>query len=369
MNWEPYFTQRPAWLEGTGEANDVVLCSRIRLARNLADTPFPARLTREGQEQVLRKVAEASAGVPSLRPHEFVALSSLKKLERQFLMERRLISPEMAFEEGEQAVLIGPQQLVTLMVNEEDHLRLQAFQPGLSLRAGWHIANQIDDELSQQLPFAFDEDWGYCTRCPTNVGTGMRASCLVHLPALVMNGDIQRVLEELARMGVSARGLYGERSKAWGDLFQISNARSLGQSETEIVEMVEQVIQSLVHYERKSREGLGDVKHHQATEDTIYRAWGILRNARVISYDEAMLLLSRVRLGLAMGFDLPVTPAMLNNLMILTQPAHLQLLKGGPLKAEDRDCWRAALIRHKLANPDKGLEPGTSNPKQVGPER
>jgi protein arginine kinase len=235
-----------------------------------------------------------------------------------------------------------------VMVNEEDHIRLQSLAEGLAFEAAWKRADEIDTQLGERLPFAFDSEWGFCTRCPTNAGTGMRASCLLHLPALVINGDIEKILESLVAAGVTARGFYGERSKAFGDLFQISNSVSLGQSEREILESVQRAVEALAHHERQARAALLEPSRRAATEDLVFRAWGILRNARLISYDEAMLLLSRVRVGSQIGLALPVDPAVLNHLMLLTQPAHLQILSGRPLKTEERDHLRAELIRDKL---------------------
>jgi len=326
----------------------MVLSSRIRLARNLVDQPFPARLDHLAQRQVLKQVATAAAGTPSLANAEFIDLHETRKIERQFLMERHLISPEMASEDGERGVMISATRDLSLMINEEDHLRLQSFASGLALREIWKRADTADSELGEKLPFAYDAEWGFCTRCPTNMGTGLRASCLLHLPALAVNGDIDRVLEGLPTLGVTARGFYGEKSKAIGDLFQISNATSLGHTENELIENIERVVLGITQYERQAREGLKDPHQRLSSEDNVFRAWGILLHARLISYDEAMTLLSNVRLGLQMGLPVPVRPNVINQLMLITQPGHLQLMKGSTLKAEERDRWRAAIIRHKL---------------------
>jgi protein arginine kinase len=348
MNWEHLFNEPHVWSENQGPQNDVVLSSRIRIARNLLDRPFPARLDYAGQREVLHEVVEAAAATPSLANAEYVNLHETRKLERQFLMERHLISPEMASEEGERGVLISPSRHLSLMINEEDHLRLQSFESGLALREAWKRADVADSELGEKLPFAYDSEWGFCTRCPTNVGTGMRASCLLHLPALAVNGDIDRVLEGLPSLGVTARGFYGEKSKAIGDLFQISNSTSLGHSEEELIENIERVVHGLIQYERQAREGLNNPHQRTISEDQVFRAWAILLHARLISYDEAMTLLSNVRLGLQMGFPIPVKPNIVNQLMLITQPGHLQLIKGSTLKAEERDRWRAVIIRNKL---------------------
>jgi protein arginine kinase len=348
MNWEEIYKEPHTWLEGSGPSNDVAISTRVRLARNVVDVPFPARLDAAGRRHLMEQVLTAASKSASLGTARYIDLTEAKKNERAFLMERHLISPEMAFDGEDRGVLIGPGQNVTLMINEEDHLRLQSFAVGLSLREAYTQADKADTELGQTLPYAFDAEWGFCTRCPTNAGTGLRASALLHLPALVMNGDIDRVLDGLQQMGVTARGFYGERSKAIGELFQISNTLTLGHSENEILENIDRVVQSLLHYERQSRESLMDPRRRSAVEDQIWRSWGLLRHARLISYDETMSLLSQVRLGLYLGLPVPAKAATLNQLMLVTQPAHLQLLKGSTLKAEERDRWRATLIREKL---------------------
>jgi len=212
MNWEGIFKEPHVWLEASGPSGDVVISSRVRLARNVVDVPFPARLNAEGRQKLIDQVLNASRAAPTLASAHYINLTDTKKNERQFLMERHLISPEMAAENLDRGVLIGPGQEVTLMIHEEDHLRLQSFTAGLALKEAYAKADRVDTELGENLPFAFDAEWGYCTRCPTNIGTGLRASCLFYLPALIINGDIDRVLDGLAPMGVTARGFYGERS-------------------------------------------------------------------------------------------------------------------------------------------------------------
>lgn len=354
MNWQQIMDSNHLWLNGQGAQNDVVISSRIRLARNLVEAAFPARLDAQSQHAVLTRVKEAVETSPSFVSSVLIDMAETKKLDRQFLMERHLISPEMAFGEGYRGVAIRPGQGLTLMINEEDHIRLQSFQSGLGLTAAWKLADKADNELSERLNFAFDGDWGFCTRCPTNMGTGMRASALLHLPALVLGGDLQKILASLAQMGVTARGFYGERSKALGDLYQISNGTSLGQSETELLETIERVVNTLAQHERQSREALKSGTRQGMTEDGVYRAWGILRHARSMSYDEAMSLMSHVRLGLELDMNLPVDTATLNHLMLVTQPAHLQLLKGSALKAEAASRWRATLIRQTLGEQEHG---------------
>jgi len=357
FDWHAFIKPKHGWLTGAGPESDVVLTSRIRLARNLADRPFPARLNRSAQQAVVDDV-RAGCEATVFKASRCIDVSALRKLERQFLVERHLISPELACMEGARAVIVHDDDPMALMINEEDHVRLQVFEPGLSLGRAWNRADRVDSQLGEKLPFAFDAEWGYCTRCPTNVGTGMRSSCLVHLPALRLTGDLQPVLDDLRPMGVSARGFYGEGTKATGDLFQLSNTASLGNTEEEIIGKVKEVVQSLVRFERRAREALATAKNGALTEDGVHRAWGILRNARLISYDEAMTMLSRIRLGLQMGLDLPARLETVNELMVMTQPAHLQLFKGSPMKAAERDQSRAALIRQALEQPSSGPASG-----------
>ncbi len=348
MDWQTIASEPHAWLDLAGPSSDIVISTRVRLARNIVDVPFPERLEEGGRRELLEQVLRAASLSSSLSQARFIDMKEASKTERQFLMERHLISPEMAFDDHARGVLIGPGQLVTLMINEEDHLRLQSFSPGFSLRQAYNKVNKADNELGDHLAYAFDAEWGFCTRCPTNAGTGLRVSCLLHLPALAASGDLERVLAGLAQMNVAARGFYGESSKAIGNLIQISNTMTLGHSEQEYLENMDRVIQSVMHVERQCREAFLEPKRKAVVEDQVWRSWGLLRNARLISYDEAMSLISQIRLGLQMGLQVPAKAATLNQVMLITQPAHLQLFKGRALKTEERDRARASLIREKL---------------------
>lgn len=348
MNWETLFKEPHVWLGAAGPDHDVVISTRVRLARNVANVPFPARLDAAGRRKWLDEILRGASDAPSFKKARFLDLTHAKKMECQFLMDRHLISPEMAFDELDRGVLIGPDQDLSLMIHEEDHLRLQSFSAGFSLPAAWRKIDKADTELGARVTYAYDAEWGFCTRCPTNTGTGMRVSCLLHVPGLASSGDIDRVLDGLSRMGVATRGFYGERSKPIGDLIQISNAMTLGQSEQEYLDNMEQVVKGVMQYERQSRESLLEPKTRAAVEDDVWRSWGLLRHARLISYDEAMSLLSQIRLGLQLGLPIPAKAATLNQVMLLAQPAHLQLLQGSSLKAEERDRVRATMIREKL---------------------
>ncbi|MFH1239067.1 MAG: protein arginine kinase [bacterium] len=340
--------RKTGWLTGKGPSMEVVVSSRIRLARNLGEYYFPNKAAEEQQREVFDKISEAVKKSDYLKTAEILRLNDLEKVDRQLLMERHLISYEHARGKGERGVVIDDQEIISIMINEEDHLRIQALQPGFQLMQVWDFINKIDDDLSKYLNYACSEDCGYLTSCPTNTGTGIRASVLIHLPGLVTTGEINKVLEALSKLGLAARGLYGEGTRVMGDFFQISNQITLGQNEENIIDNIERVVKQIIGYELKSREML--LKENvEENEDKIYRAYGILKSARTISFVETMELLSKVRLGINMKLKLGVEIATLNELMILTQPAHLQELSGNILNAPERDIMRAKFIREKLS--------------------
>jgi len=335
------------WLRGTGPESDIVVSSRIRLARNLAGYLFPPRASEASRAEVEGILRDHIAGLSTSPNLAYVDVEGLSKLDRQFLVERQLISREHAEAGGPRAACIGPQETVSLMINEEDHLRMQVLRSGYSLDECWDEINRIDDELEQRVQFAFSNDFGYLTSCPTNVGTGMRVSVMLHLPALVLTKEIQKVFQAMHKMTLAVRGLYGEGSQAMGDFYQISNQVTLGKSETQIIQNLKRVVPDILAYERKARHALvkGD---RQRLHDQVSRAMGVLGNARQISSEETMGLLSSVRLGINLGLidDIPVSTV--NELCIQTQPAHLQKLKGEVLESSERQSARAALIRERL---------------------
>ncbi len=342
------FLQNPTeWLRGKGPNADVVVSSRIRLARNLAGFPFLSKLTKEQEEEVIDLVEDAVLQTPALKNVLFVRYHDVTELDKQFLLERHLISREHAVEQGEKAVAINPQEVVSLMVLEEDHLRLQVFQSGFAINETWRITNEIVDELEKQMAFSFHTNFGYLTACPTNVGTGIRASCMLHLPALVITKQVNKVLQALAKLNLATRGLYGEGSQASGNFFQISNQVTLGQNEEEIISGLEKVIHQMISHEEGARRYLLD-KRKSKFEDQVWRALGTLKSSRVISSGESVQLLSLLRLGVDLGFFQNVTYQELNRLFLLTQPAHLQKLNGRALGASERDVRRADLIRETL---------------------
>lgn len=336
------------WLRGSGPDSDVVVSSRIRLARNLAGYPFASKLAKEQEEEIIDAMEESVSRAPLLKDTLFIRYHDVTELDKQFLLERHLISREHAVEQGEKAVVINPNEIVSLMVLEEDHLRLQVFQSGFNITETWRIIDEIVNELEKLLPFSFHTELGYLTACPTNVGTGIRASCMLHLPSLVLTKQVNKVLQALAKLNLATRGLYGEGSQAAGNFFQISNQTTLGQNEEEIVSGLEKVIRQMIGHEKEARQYLLE-KRKAKFEDQIWRALGTLKAARVISSGEAVQLLSLVRLGVDLGFVANLKYAELNNLFLLIQPAHLQKLYGRALGANERDVRRADLIRERLS--------------------
>ncbi len=353
MQLQEMTKNKTVWLSGEGSQSEVVLSSRIRLARNLAGKPFPGRANRTVQQTVLNQVATAIKKTNSFSQTTILNLSAsggLDKIDRQFLMERHLISHEHAQSNFERGLAIGSGEKISIMINEEDHLRLQALESGFALNQAWESLNSLDDELAKYLLFAFSSQWGFLTACPTNTGTGLRASCLMHLPALVYNEEIEHVLQNLSKIGMVARGFYGEGTKIMGDFFQISNATTLGQNETEIIDNLERVVKQIINYEKKERTELFNQSDYTKTktEDAIYRAYGTLLHVRTITYEETINLLSKIRLGIYLELNLPVDIGTVNELLLLTQPAHLQEIAGKELSPTQRDILRAEFIRQKL---------------------
>jgi len=335
------------WLRGSGPQSDIVISSRVRLARNLADFPFIRRCTdrdRAGVEAVFRK---AFTEVPELKETFYLHVDKLTSLDRQFLVERQLISRELAESNGARSAAIDLQETFSLMVNEEDHLRMQVMHSGLDLDAAWEQINRLDDLLDRHVNFAFHEQLGYLTACPTNVGTGLRVSVMLHLPALVITQQIDKVFRSLQKMGLAVRGLYGEGSQAMGDFYQISNQLTLGRSEVELIRQVAEIVPVIIDYERQARTFL--VKESRKDlHDRVSRAFGILLTAQTISTEETLHLLSSVRLGINLGLIEDIELPTINKLFIHTQPAHLQKLRGMEMDTAGRNAERASFLQAHL---------------------
>ncbi len=335
------------WTKPDGPQHAAVLCSRARLARNLNGRPFPAHLSAKGLKSVLDEVF-AAAGV--LSGSAMLRLTDLDATDRRFLVERHLISPDLEEHPVSRGAVIGSGETLSLMVNEEDHLRLSALAPGLSLQDAYATADGAESALARRLPFAFRDDFGYLTACPTNLGTGLRASCLLHLPALSHAGSINAILSELPRLGLNVRGLYGEGTKIMGDLYQIANAGGFGRTEAEILAAVGEGARLIAEEEVKTRSSLlSGAETRRRAEDWIFRAAGVLTNARLVSFEEAGRCLSLLRMGLVSGLQgLPGSLAVVNALLVQTQPAHLKMMKNRELTAFERDELRASYIRENL---------------------
>jgi protein arginine kinase len=343
-------TRACGWLHESGEVSDIVISSRIRLARNLADFPFIRRCTDQDRAGVEKACHQAINQVEKWRDLIYVDVSTLAALDRQFLVERQLISRELAEASGARSVAIEPHETFSLMINEEDHLRLQVIQAGLNLQSAWEQINEIDNELDARLNYAFHDRLGFLTACPTNVGTGMRVSVMLHLPALVLTQEIEKAFRSLQKIGLAVRGLYGEGSQAMGDFYQISNQITLGRSEEDLLKQVSDVIPMIIHYERQARAFL--VKESRKDlHDRVSRAYGILCTAQTISSEETLHLLSSVRMGVNLGLIQDLDISAINRLFIHTQPAHLQKLRGGHLETADRNVERAIYLRSHLRRP------------------
>ena len=347
------------WLDASGAESHLVLSTRVRLARNLTGRPFPVRGTAPDRERVLDAVRAASAEIPTLNRAHCIRLDGLARIDRQLLHERHLVSKELAMPDSDMSPRPGAAVLlqdgVALMLNEEDHLRMQGLVSGLSLDGAWRIVERLDSELGQRLAFAFHPEFGYLTSCPTNVGTGLRASILVHLPGLVLTKEINKVLQSLVQVGLTFRGLYGEGSEVVGNFFQLSNQTTLGKTEAELLDHLAKIVRQVIGYEERAREVLlRDAPG--VIEDKVWRAYGLLRYARALSFEEAMNLLSGVRLGVGLGLITDAGMYALNKLLIFSQPAHLSAGAGRELADDDVPARRADLVRRML-----DTEAGRSN--------
>jgi protein arginine kinase len=347
MNLDSLTHTSGEWLRGTGPESDIVISSRIRLARNLAAFPFTNRASGHQKGEIETLVRDRVAKLDLSPGLSYLNVPGLTAIDRQFLVERQLISRELANAEGPRGVALGPQETMSLMVNEEDHLRLQVMRSGFALDEAWQDIDRLDDLLEQRLSYAFTEEFGYLTACPTNVGTGMRASVMLHLPALVLAKQIDKVFRALQKINLAVRGLYGEGTRASGDFYQISNQVTLGKSEATILTEIREVIPQIIAYERQARQTLVR-ESRQALQDRVARAFGTLRSATMMTSEETMDLLSSVRLGVNLGLIEEITIPTVNELFIHTQPAHLQKLMGAPLDGEERNSARARYLRGRL---------------------
>lgn len=328
-------------------SNDVVISTRIRLARNLKDYPFPCKLNSQDREKVIEKTRDAikKSNSPVASDFSFIKMSEITSSQSVSLVEKRLVSPEFNSETDGRALLISKDECFSIMINEEDHIRLQVITKGLSLEQAYDTADKLDTLLDENLDFAFDEKLGYLTQCPTNLGTGMRASVMLHLPALEKSRAINRIAGNLSKLGLTIRGAHGEGTEPKGALYQLSNQVTLGISEKAAIENLKNITEQLIAQENQARERLCSSIDIQ---DAISRSLGILRSALVISHDEALKLLSNVRLGIVSKQITDVSTETIDRLMLAVEPATLTVTLNKNLSAHDRDIERAKLIRAEL---------------------
>lgn len=347
MNINDIVRQSGEWLKGEGPEADIVISSRVRIARNVKGYPFYHWAGKKEKAEVLSAVKEAVSDSKYMKGAMFVKITDIDDVDRLFLVERHLMSREHAAADEAKALVADDKEVISIMINEEDHIRGHAIQSGFNLTDTWHIIDALDDELGGKLDYWYSERWGYLTACPTNIGTGLRGSVMMHLPALVITNQITRVLQAITKLGIAARGLYGEGSEASGNFFQISNQVTLGRSENDIIDNIEKLINQVIKRERSARDYLL-TNNKSALSDRIWRAYGTLKSARIITSDETVRLLSLIRLGVDIGIITDINRKTLNELFIFTQPAHIQKMEGKKLSSTERDMKRADLIRSKL---------------------
>ena len=340
------------WLKAGDPGNDLVISTRIRLARNIDGIPFSQWASSTDLKRIAQQTREAIQQSTLLNEAEWLCMEEMEDIDRHFLCEQYLISRELAKSGIERYVAIHPEQIASIMINEEDHLRLQVLMAGSNLGRTWELIDSIDNEFESHINYAFSNAYGYLTACPTNVGTGIRCSVMVHLPGLVLTRQIEKVLSAVTQVGLTVRGLGGEGSEIAGNLFQISNQWTLGISEIETIEKIEKILNHIVEQERKAQTNLVENKRMKL-EDQVWRAYATLRYARVLSSNEAIELLSAIRLGRSTGLLDQPTYEEINEMLIQSRPAHLQKLASQELSAHERDVFRAEMIR-------KWIETGTN---------
>lgn len=327
------------------ENKDIVITSRIRLARNLKNYKFPIKMTMDESDKVISEVN--SAVEKQNLNYKLTYMKDLSDVEKSVLIENHLISPALAEKKEAAALLLSPDQRVSIMLNEEDHIRIQTLENGMSLKECWNESNKIDDILEEHVDYAFDKELGFVTSCPTNIGTGMRASVMVHLPALSITNQIDKLIYGISQLGVAVRGVYGEGTKSMGHFYQISNQGTLGASEETLIDKISQIVMQIVEKEERTREHLKK-NNLDEIEDDFYRAYGLLTNARKMTAEEAMKLLSLLKLGKEMGIIKMSKDKNLYNLMVKIQPNNISSVEGKELLPKERDKKRAEIIRNEL---------------------
>jgi protein arginine kinase len=341
--------RRPgAWMDASGEESEIVLSSRVRIARNLHGHRFTHNCDAAELGDILGRSLEAARSTRAFARSHVAAMGEIPTIDRQLLAERHLISRDFITNSASRGLVFTPDEGLGLMINEEDHLRMQGFASGFDLGGAFRRANDLDDQLAPLLQLAYHDRLGFLTACPTNLGTGLRVSVLIHLPGLVHSKEIHKLLESLRKLNHAARGLYGEGSEVMGNFFQLSNSAALGTPEDVMVKNLREMVIKVIAYERRSREMLFR-KAQRLLEDKVWRAYGLLRYSRSVSTKEALSLISAVRLGVGAGLVTDVPVRILNELLVYIQPAHLQKSKGTTMDAQERDIARAETIREALS--------------------
>src|SRR5271170_7834238 len=330
-----------------GPHDRIVMSSRVRLARNLKDAAFPGWAKKPERVRVMEMIRPAIEGLPEMKEAFSESMDNLSTLDKQILVERHLISREHAAKSAGSGLVLNREESLCVMINEEDHLRMQALRPGLQLKQAWLAIDQADTALEKRLEYAFSTDIGYLTACPTNLGTGIRVSAMLHLPGLVLAEQINPIIQSVNKLGLAVRGLYGEGTEALGNVFQVSNQMTLGESETTIVERLDKVLLQIIEHEENARQTLLE-KKTKSVYNHIGRAYGVLANAHSISSKETMNLLSLMRLGVDLELFPAVERSLVDELFIITQPAHLQKQFSDKLSAEERDLLRSDMVRERL---------------------
>ena len=349
MNLHEFLSSPAESARREGPHNKIVLSSRVRLARNLRGMAFPGWAKKAERVKALDQIRPAVESLSQMSDAFSESMDNLTVLDKNILVERHLISREHAAKNAGSGLVLNREESLCVMINEEDHLRIQALRPGLQLKQAWHAIDQIDSKLEKKLTYAFAGDLGYLTACPTNLGTGIRVSAMLHLPGLVLAEQINQIIQAVNKLGLAVRGLYGEGTEALGNVFQVSNQMTLGESESDIVDRLNKVLAQIIEHEENARSMLLE-KKPKSVYNHIGRAYGILANAHSISSKETMNLLSLMRLGVDLSLFPDVERWLVDELFIVTQPAHLQRRFSEKLTAEERDLLRADMMRERLRN-------------------
>lgn len=339
------------WYQKSGDQGDVVISSRVRLARNLSGIPFPLGMSSERKREIAMRVRDAIKTGELAGEFDYLEMENMVARDALSMVERHLISPEFSQRKEGSSLLLKKDESISIMINEEDHLRIQVMRAGLDLDEAFRIADSIDDYLDQRLNFAFDDKLGYLTQCPTNLGTGMRASIMLHLPALHERKSIPQLANTVSKLGLTIRGMYGEGSKPEGAIYQLSNQVTLGISEQSAIENLKGIAAQIIREERAARENL---KQNQRFEDLVWRSLGILQTARLLTHVEFMELISNLRVGVALDIIKDIRLDTLSELINDAQPATIMAAECCDMEPSKRDVQRAKMVRERLVNANKG---------------